>query len=110
MNDILLTLLLLITAGAGLSALSLDIEALCPAPSPPKQLHWAANVQIGYMEVKGLRLRYIKAGEGPVLVLLHTLRTQLDLFEKTVPRLSENFSVYALDLPEHGYSDIPDAP
>lgn len=109
MNDILIALLVLIAAGAGLPALSLAIEVLRPAPSPPKQLRWAPNIPIDYAEVKGLRLRYIKAGEGPVLVLLHTLRTQLDLFEKIVPGLSENFSVYALDLPGHGYSDIPDA-
>jgi pimeloyl-ACP methyl ester carboxylesterase len=52
-------------------------------------------------------LRYIKTGEGPTLVLLHTLRTQLDLFEKVVPGLARHFTVYALDYPGHGYSDIP---
>jgi pimeloyl-ACP methyl ester carboxylesterase len=41
-------------------------------------------------------------------VLLHTLRTQLDLFEKVVPELARRFTVYALDYPGHGYSDIPD--
>jgi pimeloyl-ACP methyl ester carboxylesterase len=40
---------------------------------------------------------------------LHTLRTQLDLFEKVVPELSKRFTVYALDYPGHGYSDIPPA-
>jgi pimeloyl-ACP methyl ester carboxylesterase len=58
--------------------------------------------------VNGLRLRYIKTGKGPILVLLHTLRTQLDIFEKIVPELAEDFTVYAFDLPGHGYSDIPD--
>ena len=42
-------------------------------------------------------------------MLLHTLRTQLDLFEKVVPELSRHFTVYALDYPGHGYSDIPNA-
>ena len=42
-------------------------------------------------------------------MLLHTLRTQLDLFEKVVPDLSRHFTVYALDYPGHGYSDIPNA-
>jgi pimeloyl-ACP methyl ester carboxylesterase len=54
-------------------------------------------------------LRFIKSGEGPALVLLHTLRTQLDLFEKVIPDLSKHFAVYALDYPGHGYSDIPKA-
>jgi pimeloyl-ACP methyl ester carboxylesterase len=57
----------------------------------------------------GCRLRYIKAGQGPSLVLLHTLRTQLDLFEKVVPKLVKHFTVYALDYPGHGYPDIPKA-
>jgi pimeloyl-ACP methyl ester carboxylesterase len=54
-----------------------------------------------------MKLRYIKTGAGPNLVLLHTLRTQLDLFEKVVPGLAKHFTVYALDYPGHGYSDIP---
>src|SRR5262249_48091430 len=43
------------------------------------------------------------------LVLLHTLRTQLDLFERVVPDLAKSFTVYAVDYPGHGYSDIPKA-
>jgi pimeloyl-ACP methyl ester carboxylesterase len=31
------------------------------------------------------------------------------LFEKLVPELSKHFTVYALDYPGHGYSDIPEA-
>jgi len=54
-----------------------------------------------------MRLRYIAAGNGPSLVLLHTLRTQLDIFERMVPELAAHFSVVALDYPGHGYSDAP---
>jgi len=39
--------------------------------------------------------------------LLHTLRTQLDIFQKVIPTLAQRFTVYALDFPGHGYSDIP---
>ncbi|WP_442498977.1 alpha/beta fold hydrolase [Methylobacter sp. sgz302048] len=100
---------ILIAAGLGLPALSLAAEALRRSPSPPAQLRWAPDIPIQYVEVNGIRLRYIKTGQGPVLVLLHTLRTQLDLFEKIVPELAGDFTVYAPDLPGHGYSDIPDA-
>jgi pimeloyl-ACP methyl ester carboxylesterase len=48
-------------------------------------------------------------GAGAPLVLLHTIRTQLDVFQKTIPELSRHFQVYALDYPGHGYSDIPEA-
>jgi pimeloyl-ACP methyl ester carboxylesterase len=100
---------ILIVAGVGLPVISLAVEALRRSPSPPAQLRWAPDIPIQYVEVNGIRLRYIKTGQGPVLVLLHTLRTQLDLFEKIVPELAGDFTVYALDLPGHGYSDIPDA-
>lgn len=83
------------------------VEALRAAPKPPEQLSWAPDIPIRYIDVNGLRLRYIVAGEGPTLVLLHTLRTQLDMFQKVVPELARRFRVYALDYPGHGYSDIP---
>ena len=40
-------------------------------------------------------------------MLLHTLRTQLDIFQKVIPPLAQRFTVFAPDLPGHGYSDIP---
>jgi pimeloyl-ACP methyl ester carboxylesterase len=54
-----------------------------------------------------VRVRYIVTGDGPPLVLLHTLRTQLDLFQKVISRLARSHRVYALDYPGHGWSDIP---
>src|SRR5258706_2891234 len=37
---------------------------------------------------------------------MHTLRTQLDYFQKIVPALQERYTVYAVDLPGHGRSSI----
>jgi pimeloyl-ACP methyl ester carboxylesterase len=53
-----------------------------------------------------LTLRYRRTGTGRPLVLLHTIRTQLDYFRGIIPQLSKHFTVYALDLPGHGYSSI----
>jgi len=86
---------------------SLIVEALRPAPPIPGELAWAREIPIQWAAVKGHRLRYIKAGRGPNLVLLHTLRTQLDIHQKVIPTLARRFTVYALDFPGHGYSDIP---
>jgi pimeloyl-ACP methyl ester carboxylesterase len=46
---------------------------------------------------------------------MHTVRTQLDLFQFVIPLLAKHFTVYALDLPGFGWSDIrvdatPDEP
>jgi pimeloyl-ACP methyl ester carboxylesterase len=90
-------------------AISYLVEAARRQPITPSRLSWAPEVPVQYLEVNGIRLRYIVSGEGPSLVLLHTLRTQLDMFQKVVPVLASRFRVYALDYPGHGYSDIPPA-
>ena len=91
----------------GVILISYIVEALRRAPRAPKTLRWGPAIPVDYIDAVDYRLRYIKAGAGPNLVLLHTLRTQLDLFEKVVPALTRRFTVYALDYPGHGYSDIP---
>jgi len=90
-------------------AISYLVEAARSQPTAPSHLSWAPTVPVRYLEAHGVRLRYIETGEGPPLVLLHTLRTQLDMFQKVVPGLASRFRVYALDYPGHGYSDIPNA-
>jgi len=40
------------------------------------------------------------------MVLMHTVRTQLDHFQFVIPRISDAFTVYALDFPGMGWSDI----
>jgi pimeloyl-ACP methyl ester carboxylesterase len=91
----------------GLVLVSYLVEALRSAPMPPQRLTWAPDIPIRYLDVDGSRLRYIETGSGPALVLLHTLRTQLDMFQRVIPKLSQQFTVYALDYPGHGYSHIP---
>jgi pimeloyl-ACP methyl ester carboxylesterase len=96
-------------AGLGLWLLSHVVELLRPRSKTPTRLHWSDTIPIDHVAIGDTRLRYIKVGSGPPIVLLHTLRTQLDLFEKIIPELSKHRTVYALDYPGHGYSDIPRA-
>src|SRR5262249_43741422 len=105
----ILVLVVFLGVGIGLWLVSHLLEALRPVPQAPTTLRWAPDIPIDYLDVGGYRLRYIQAGRGPNLVLLHTLRTHLDLFEKVVPDLANAFTVYALDYPGHGCSYIPQA-
>ncbi len=83
------------------------VEAMRSSPATPTRLSWAPEIPIKYVKVNDINLRYVEVGHGPALVLLHTLRTQLDMFQKIIPELSKHFRVYALDYPGHGFSDIP---
>lgn len=109
MNTVLCVLVIAAIFALAPVAVSFVVEALRKEPPPPKSLYWNPNILIRYADLDGLRLRYIKTGEGPNLVLLHTLRTELDIFEHMVAELSRKFTVYALDYPGHGFSDIPKA-
>src|SRR5438034_8265337 len=101
--------MIILSALAALVAVSYMVEALRAGPVAPDRLDWAPDVPIRYVDLKGTKLRYIASGQGPALVLLHTLRTQLDMFQNVIPALAKRFRVYALDYPGHGYSDIPEA-
>jgi pimeloyl-ACP methyl ester carboxylesterase len=68
---------------------------------------WSKDGEIGYVELSGGgRVRYLRVGSGPPLVLMHTVRTQLDHFQRVVPLITDAFTVYALDFPGMGWSDI----
>ena len=68
---------------------------------------WCGTGEITFLTLSsGTRLRYLKVGTGPLLLLLHTLRTQLDYFQRLIPKLTSHFTVYAVDLPGLGWSEI----
>jgi pimeloyl-ACP methyl ester carboxylesterase len=68
---------------------------------------WSPSGEIEYATLTdGTRLRYLKAGSGPALILLHTVRTQLDHFQFVIPKLVHAFTVFAIDMPGMGWSDI----
>jgi pimeloyl-ACP methyl ester carboxylesterase len=63
--------------------------------------------QVSDIQIDGGRtLRFLKAGNGAPLILMHTIRTQLDYFQEVIPQLAQQYTVYAIDLPGHGYSSI----
>src|SRR5215470_9882002 len=88
---------------------SFVVEALRVALPLPEALIWAPNIAVQFVDAVGAKLRYIKTGSEPNVVLLHTLRPQLELFERVVPDLAKDFTVFALEYPGHGYSYIPAA-
>jgi pimeloyl-ACP methyl ester carboxylesterase len=78
------------------------------APDSHYTRRWSPSGEVEYVKLAGgTRLRYLKAGSGATtLVLLHTVRTQLDHFQLVIPRILDAFTVYAVDMPGMGWSDI----
>src|SRR5262245_59482675 len=79
-----------------------------PRPDNEYTSKWSPSGAIASSPLAdGTRLRYLKTGSGSrALILLHTVRTQLDHFQLVVPKLLDTFTVYAVDLPGMGWSDI----
>ena len=86
--------------------LSLLLGACATTNERDYAARWARSAPEFLRLDNGMTVRYVRSGEGPPLVLLHTIRTQLDYFEKLVPELKGRYRVYALDLPGHGRSSL----
>jgi pimeloyl-ACP methyl ester carboxylesterase len=57
--------------------------------------------------VDGARMRYLQAGSGPPLILLHGLMGYSFSWRFNIPVLSRHATVYAVDLLGTGFSDRP---
>jgi pimeloyl-ACP methyl ester carboxylesterase len=55
----------------------------------------------------GCRMRYLRSGSGPPLLLLHGLLGYSFSWRFAVPVLAEKATVYAVDMPGVGFSDRP---
>ncbi len=56
---------------------------------------------------RGARIRFVEAGAGPPLVLLHDNLASHEVFGATITRLARSFRVVAPDLPGFGGSEKP---
>ena len=58
-------------------------------------------------DVDGTKIHYLKAGEGPAVILLHGYTQTSRMWRPIMPQLAERFTVIAADLPGIGDSAIP---
>lgn len=76
------------------------------APRPASWLE-AAGLQARFETVAGHRLRYVRTGSGPAVVLVHGFGSSLYTWKDVIPGLCADHDVVALDLPGFGLSDQP---
>lgn len=60
-----------------------------------------------YLEVDGVRVRYVDVGHGPAVVLVHGFASSLDTWDAVIPVLAKTHRVLALDLKGFGWSGRP---
>ena len=65
------------------------------------------GVEECWMDFDGARMRYLRAGSGPPLILLHGLLGYSFSWRYTMPALAPYATVYAPDLLGAGFSDRP---
>ena len=67
----------------------------------------AEGIEECWIDCEGARLRYLRAGSGPPLILLHGLFAYSFSWRFTLPALAPYATVYALDMLGAGFSDRP---
>lgn len=67
----------------------------------------APKIEELFAEVDGARMRYLRAGSGPALILVHGLMGYSFSWRYTIPVLSRYATVYAIDQLGTGFSDRP---
>ena len=98
---------------AGLLLLAAAMAAVFVArgeapPHPPGQWWQRAGVEPRYEDLTGLRVRFVRRGHGPAVVLVHGLASSMYTWADVIPALAKEHDVVAVDLPGFGGSDIPD--
>jgi len=66
-----------------------------------------AGVEERWMDLDGARMRYLRAGSGPPVILLHGLLGYSFSWRFTIPALAPYATAYALDMMGAGFSDRP---
>ena len=82
-------------------------------PAPGSTGGWIAKAGLvpQFESVDGVRLRYVRAGTGPAVVLLHGFASSIFTWRDVLPELARGHDVVAVDLPNSGGSAIrPDLP
>ena len=62
----------------------------------------------GYVDSKGVKIHYVTAGQGPLLVLIHGFPDFWYTWRDQIPELSKHYQVVAIDQRGYNLSDKPE--
>jgi pimeloyl-ACP methyl ester carboxylesterase len=94
-----------------MAGLLLAVSILAPSIAAPELASAAAPasdaIESKFAGADGLKMHYLSAGHGPVVILLHGYAETSRMWRPLIPQLAEKFTVIAPDLPGIGDSDVP---
>jgi pimeloyl-ACP methyl ester carboxylesterase len=74
---------------------------------PQTNLESIPSVEDQWASLEGIRVRYLRSGSGPPLLLLHGLLGYSFSWRFAMPMLAQQATVYAVDMPGAGFSERP---
>jgi pimeloyl-ACP methyl ester carboxylesterase len=81
------------------------VTLLCLRP-----LYCSAQNPDQFLDSGGVKIRYVIAGKGEPVVLIHPFAASAEIWEPIIKDLSQNYRVIAMDCRGHGKSDKPHDP
>ncbi len=86
-----------------------ELEAIAQSSNVPEIARIPGTEECS-VTLDGVRWRYLRAGSGPPLLLLHGFMAYSFSWRFNMEALSQHFTVYAIDLPGCGFSQRTDNP
>jgi len=82
---------------------------MSPGSNQIKDSQWSLQYKehSSYFVYDKAKIKFIKIGKGEPLILIHGGGSWSYSFRNNIIPLSKYFTVYAIDFPGHGYSEIP---
>ena len=70
-----------------------------------QRAQWPHSAHSVFVQTDAMRWHVQRMGDGPVLVLIHGTGASTHTWRDVMPLLAQQFSVVAVDLPGHGFSE-----
>jgi len=89
------------------ACLALGLVAAAPALAASEEFPVPAGFNSGFRDVDGVKLHYVKGGQGPLVFLVHGFGQSWYEWHELMPLLARDHTVVAPDLPGLGESEPP---
>lgn len=83
------------------------VSSMALATQQPEEFPLPQGFQGGYSTVDGVKLHYVKGGQGPLVYLVHGFGQSWYEWHQMMPELAKTHTVVAVDVPGLGLSQPP---